>query len=85
MTAKRLELAEQQLDEREDGALAMRFAFMALARALDEAGALPLGTLQGHLARAADQLRSESGPGPRDLSPVAAQVDSLRADLALLR
>lgn len=85
MTAMRLELVERQLDEREDEALAMRFAFMALARALDEAGALPLVTLQGHLSRTADQLRAESGPGPRDLSPVAAQVDSLRDDLAQLR
>lgn len=85
MDAKRMELVEQLLDEREDEALAMRFAFIALARALDEAGALPLGSLTGHLARTAEYLRAESGTGPHDLSPVAAQVDSLRDDLARLR
>lgn len=85
MTAKRLELVERQLDEREDEALALRFAFMALARALDEAGALPLETLQGHLDRLAAQLREGDETGSRDLSPVAAKVDSLRGDLALLR
>lgn len=84
MDAKGMELIEQLLDEREDEALAMRFAFIALARALNEAGALPLGSLTGHLARAADQLRAESGTGHEDLSPVAAHIDSLRADLARL-
>lgn len=84
MDAKRMELVEQMLDEREDEALAMRFAFIALARALDEEGALPLVSLTGHLTRAADQLRAESGDGHQDLSPVAALVDSLRDDLARL-
>lgn len=82
MNAKRMELIEQQLDEREDEALALRFAFISLAYALDEAGALPLASLTGHLARAADDLRAGSAPGPRDLSPVAAQVDLLRDALA---
>jgi hypothetical protein len=82
MDSTRLELIEQQLDEREDDGMAMWFAFIALARALDEAGTLPLASLTEHLTRTADQLRAESGAGPRDLAPVAAQVDSLRDALA---
>lgn len=86
MTEKRLGLLEQQLGEQEDDAIALRFAFMTLARALDEQGVLPLQQLADRLGRTVAELRQQSAPGtPGDLSPAAAQVDLLRASLLLVR
>lgn len=85
MNRTRLDLAEEQIDERQDEVIALRFAFMALARALDEAGALPLKMTERHLGLAADVLRAESRPGPGDLSAAAALIDELRASVGQLR
>lgn len=82
---ERLELIEQKLDEIEDEALGMRFAFMALAKALEESGALPLLVLDRFLAGASDSLRNESQPGTHDLGPVALQLDHLRDALAQMQ
>lgn len=85
MGEERIELIERQLDEREDEVLALRFAFMALAKALDEREVLPLPVLAEYLEGAADTLSLESGSGSRDLSPVAEQVGLLRDALLRLR
>lgn len=82
---ERLKLIEEKLDEIEDEALGMRFAFMALAKALEESGALPLRVLDQYLAGAASSLRGESQPGPHDLGPVALQLDRLRDALAQMQ
>lgn len=82
--AERRELLSQQLDEHEDDVIALRFAFMTLARALDEEGVLPLTTLAVLLARTAEDLRRNSVPGtPGDLSRAAERVDDLRASFLL--
>ena len=79
MANKRVDLLEDQLGEQEDGVIGLRFAFIALARALDEQGVLPRQALARHLAQTAADLRAGSIPGdPGDLSPAAEQVDSLR-------
>lgn len=86
MTEKRLALLEKQLGEQEDDAIALRFAFMTLARALDREGVLPLQQLADRLGRTAEELRQGTIPGsPGDTSPAAAQVDALRASLLLVR
>lgn len=86
MTEKRLALLEQLLGEQEDEAIALRFAFMTLARALDEQGVLPLSLLAARLGQTVDDLRLGAVPGsPGDSSPAAAQVDSLRASLLLIQ
>jgi len=82
--AERRELLSQQLDEHEDDVIALRFAFMTLARALDEKGVLPLTTLAVQLARTAEDLRSGSARGtPGDLSGAAESLDELRASFLL--
>lgn len=85
MDEKKFKLIEQKLDEREDEVLALRFAFMALAKALHEREVLPLPVLADFLEGAADTMRIESGSGPHDLLPVAGQVDQLRDALLQLR
>ena len=65
--------------ELEDKMMAMEFAFMALAKALHEARALPLGTLHSHLEMASLQLAESA-----ELAPVARQLDALRAGIRQL-
>lgn len=71
----------------EDKVMAMEFAFMCLAKALHQQGALPLPVLQAHLQAAADQLRQDgtSPPHGADMQPVAGQLDQLRGWLGQLQ
>ncbi len=66
--------------ELEDRVMAMEFAFMSLARALHDQGALPLPVLAAHIQCGSDQLRSTG-----ELAPVAEQLDSLRDALLQLQ
>lgn len=79
----------EQFDALEDKVYALEFAFLALAKALAQADALAPLHLAGALDDMADQIRRSSTqypPGsPRDLGPVAAQVDSLRDALEELQ
>lgn len=83
MGKDRLDLIEQQLDERLDEWLAMKFAFISLAQALDESGALRLPDLARHLGMGAADIVRNDPPGDRSLAPVAALLGQLRD--ALLR
>lgn len=71
----------------EDKVMAMEFAFMCLAKALHQQGALPLPVLQAHLKAAADQLRQDgTSPHPDvGMQPVAGQLEQLRGWLGQLQ
>lgn len=79
----------RNIDVLEDKLYAMHFAYMALAKALHQAGSLHVLHLVGALQDCADYLRSSShqfpAGGPEDLSPVAEHVDSLRASVGSLQ
>lgn len=72
--SNRVKLLEDQADSRLDDVLALRFAFLAMARALNDAGALSLDALAVHLARGSEDL-------PLELLPVSARIAELAVDV----
>lgn len=69
-----------EIDRVEDKVMAMEFAFMCLAKALHEQGALRLPMLAEHLRKASDQMLQAGG-----LEPVAEQLAELRVTLLQLQ
>lgn len=70
----------QELSGLQDKMMAMEFAFICLAKALDQRGALPIPELAEHLRQGAAQLSVDS-----ELGPVGEQLEKLRDSLAQSR